>query len=85
MDWIPNNHIDVLIITHQHYDHFDGIQTLIDNEVTVDELWECPYKRRYGDNSVGYDEWQDYQNLKQKLVNKGTKVYNQKADNVTFE
>ena len=72
---LPKNHIDVLVITHQHYDHFDGIQTLLDNKVTVTELWECPYERRYGDNSVGYSEWQDYQNLKQKLVKEGTKVY----------
>lgn len=75
ISWLPKKHIDVLIITHQHYDHFDGIQVLLDNNVTVSELWECPYKRRHGDDSVGYDEWQSYQNLKEKLKKNGTRVY----------
>ena len=67
LEYIPNNHIDILILTHQHYDHFDGIQVLIDNDINVSEIWESNYKRRYGDNSVGLDEWNDYQNLLSKL------------------
>jgi len=72
LNYIPKSKIDVLIITHQHYDHFDGIQTLIDNDIEVVELWECMYDRRYGDNSVGYDEWQDYLKLRDKF---GAKIY----------
>ncbi len=72
LDYIPNNKIDLLIITHQHYDHFDGIQTLIDNDIEVVELWECNYDRRHNDSSVDYDEWQMYQRLRNKL---GAKIY----------
>jgi beta-lactamase superfamily II metal-dependent hydrolase len=72
LDYIRNDKIDVLIITHQHYDHFDGIQVLIDNEIEVVELWECMYDRRYNDGSVDYDEWQYYQRLRNKL---GAKIY----------
>ena len=72
IDYIPNKKIDILILTHQHYDHFDGIKTLIDNNIEVVKVWESNYKRRYGDNSVEYDEWQDYQRLVAKL---NAKVY----------
>ena len=75
LKYIPNDMIDVLIITHQHYDHFDGIEKLLYNDIEVKKLWECPYKRRYGDNSVEYGEWQNYQKLVKKLVDKGTKIY----------
>jgi len=60
LDFIPNKKVDVLILTHQHYDHFDGIQTLINNKIEVSEIWESCYQRRHGDNSVKYDEWKDY-------------------------
>ncbi|HSA07101.1 MAG TPA: MBL fold metallo-hydrolase [Candidatus Gastranaerophilales bacterium] len=75
IDHIPNNVIDVLILTHQHYDHFLGIQTLLDNDIEVKEVWESPYDRRYGDNSVQYDEWQKYQTLVKKLEANGAKRY----------
>jgi len=57
----------VLILTHAHRDHFDGIQVLLDNDVTVDKVWESKYERRTGDNSIDYDEWQEYQGLVRKL------------------
>ena len=43
--------IDLLILTHAHYDHFNGIQTLLDNSITVKEIWESNYERRYSDSS----------------------------------
>jgi competence protein ComEC len=70
LDFIPGSHIDVLILTHAHYDHFDGIQTLLDNRITVGEVWESNYERRRNDPNVGYDEWQSYQNLLKKLNTK---------------
>ena len=82
LDFIPNNKIDVLIITHQHYDHFDGIQILIDNNIEVSKIWESCYERRYNDNSVGYDEWQDYQKLIAKL---DAKIYHPKRNVKIFD
>ena len=72
LDYIPNSHIDIFILTHQHYDHFDGIQVLLDNNISVSEIWESNYKRRYGDNSVDVDEWNKYQDLLSKL---NAKIY----------
>jgi len=72
LDYIPNGKIDVLILTHAHYDHFDGIQLLIDNNIEVVEVWESNYERRYADNSVQYQEWHDYQELLKKL---SAKIY----------
>lgn len=82
LDRIPNKHIDILILTHQHYDHFDGIQVLLDNEISVSEVWESNYTRRYGDNSVGLDEWNKYQNLLKKL---DTKIYQPKRSTKIFD
>lgn len=67
LDYIPNDRVDVLILTHAHYDHFDGIQVLHDNGVDVGEVWESNYERRYGDSSVEYEEWKEYQRLVGKL------------------
>lgn len=70
LDYLPEKRIDVLIITHQHYDHFDGMQTLIDNNIVVGEIWESKYERRYNDHSVEYEEWQSYKKMRNKLCNK---------------
>ena len=67
LDFIPNNHIDVLILTHAHYDHFDGIETLLSANVSVGEIWESNFERRYNDPNVGYDEWNEYQRLVKNL------------------
>ncbi len=75
IDHLPGKKIDVLIITHQHKDHFVGINHLLDNGIAVSEIWESPYDRQYGDTSVEYKDWQAYQNLVGKLVGKGTKRY----------
>lgn len=82
LDYIPNKHIDVLICTHQHYDHFDGIQVLLDNNISVGEIWESNYERRYGDSSVEYEEWQNYQQLVAKL---NTKIYHPTRSTEIFD
>ena len=72
LDYIPRNRIDVLILTHAHYDHFTGIRELLDNQINVGEVWESNYERRHGDPNVEYDEWQEYNSLVSKLK---AKVY----------
>lgn len=82
LNYIPKKKIDVLIITHQHYDHFDGMQTLLNNNVEVGEIWESLYKRRHGDNSVGYEEWQTYQRLRDKF---NAKIYHPTRSGEDFD
>ena len=66
-DVIGNTYIDLLIISHPHHDHYLGMEELI-GKITVAEFWGSPYKRRYDDNSLANEEWQEYCNLKEKLV-----------------
>lgn len=67
--------ITALFITHQHYDHFSGIQYLLDNNYTIKYLIHSPYIRRNNDASVEAEEWRDFSNFKDKLEKSGTKVY----------
>lgn len=70
-----NKKIRGVFITHQHYDHFDGLEFLKDNNYSIDHLVYSPYVRRNGDNSVEYDEWRDFEGYKTYFKNKGTKLH----------
>lgn len=63
-----------VFITHQHRDHFSGLNYLKDNGYAIDFLIYSPYERRYGDNSAPYDEWQEFESLRNHFVNRGTKT-----------
>lgn len=64
---IGKTYIDLLIISHPHHDHYLGMEELI-GKVTVAEFWGSPYQRRHGDNSLSVDEWNEYNDLKNRLV-----------------
>lgn len=64
-----------LFITHQHRDHFTGMGYLADNGYSIDYLIYSPYERRRSDNSVEYDEWEEFQGYRDYFVSKGTKSY----------
>ncbi len=70
-----NKRIRGVFITHQHYDHFDGLGFLKDNGYTIRILIYSPYERRYSDNSVEYDEWNDFKNYRDYFEKNGTKLY----------
>lgn len=75
-EYLPANKvIKALFITHQHYDHFDGMEYLKDNGYSIEYLIYSPYSRRNNDNSVEYDEWRKFQNLASHFEKKGSKVY----------
>ena len=75
-EFLPKNKkIKAIFITHQHYDHFDGLEYLINNNYEIEYFVYSPYERRYADNSVQYDEWQDFIKLKNKIEEKGAKIY----------
>lgn len=64
-----------VFITHQHADHYSGLRYLKDKGYSIDFLICSPYDRRYGDNSVTLEEWNEFNTLKSYFVNKGTKPY----------
>lgn len=73
---LPKNRtLGGVFITHQHYDHFDGLRFLKEERYTISHLIYSPYERRYGDTSVEYDEWSEFAALKYHFVSQGTKTY----------
>lgn len=71
---IGKTYIDLLIITHPHHDHYLGMEELI-GKVMVAEFWGSPYQRRHGDNSLSVDEWNEYTQLKERLVPDSSKRF----------
>lgn len=63
-----------VFITHQHRDHYLGLQYLKDNGYTIDFLIYSPYDRRRGDNSVTVEEWNEFNSLKDFFVAKGSET-----------
>jgi beta-lactamase superfamily II metal-dependent hydrolase len=63
-----------VFITHQHSDHYSGLNYLKDNNYQIDFLIYSPYDRRYGDTSVTLDEWDEFNTLKDHFVSKGTEL-----------
>lgn len=70
-----NKKLKAVFITHQHYDHFDGLGYLKENGYTIEYLIYSPYERRYNDSSVEYQEWQDFNYFRDYFENKGAKLY----------
>lgn len=64
-----------VIITHQHYDHYSGLQFLRENGYSISYLIHSPYERRYGDNSVTSEEWNEFNNHREYFAQRGTKTY----------
>ncbi len=63
-----------VFITHQHSDHYSGLEYLRDEGYAIDYLIYSPYERRYGDKSVTIEEWNEFNCLKDSFVAKGTEV-----------
>jgi len=51
MRYLPGGHVDLLLLTHRHFDHYWGIETLLRENVSVTEVWESAY---IGDQSPDY-------------------------------
>jgi beta-lactamase superfamily II metal-dependent hydrolase len=70
-----NKNIRGVFITHQHEDHYHGLNYLKDNGYSIDCLIYSPYTRRRGDNSVTIDEWNEFDSLKSYFKKNGTDLY----------
>lgn len=63
-----------VFITHQHEDHYSGLNYLKDNDYTIEWLIYCPYDRRWDDNSVTLEEWNEFRSLKDYFVSNRTRT-----------
>ena len=52
-----------VFITHQHEDHYSGLEYLAGAGYAIDYLICSPYQRRRGDQSVDASDWQSLQAL----------------------
>jgi competence protein ComEC len=41
---LPSKKIDLLILTHRHFDHYFGIEQILENNIQVEEVWESNYR-----------------------------------------
>jgi len=41
--YLPGRIIDLLILTHRHFDHYWGIELLLRDNMVVKEIWESPF------------------------------------------
>lgn len=71
-----NKNIRGVFITHQHNDHYAGLNYLKDKGYTIDFLIYSPYDRRYNDQSVTIEEWNEFKSLKEYFEKKGTGLRN---------
>src|SRR6266436_823347 len=70
-----NKNLRGVFITHQHHDHYSGLNYLWDNGYSIDCLIYSPYDRRYADSTVSLEEWNEFNNLKNQFQGKGTKLF----------
>jgi|SRR5579863_5321390 beta-lactamase superfamily II metal-dependent hydrolase len=64
--------IRAVFITHQHRDHYSGLDYLRKNGYSIGCLIYSPYDRRYGDNSLTLEEWNEFNSHRDYFESKGT-------------
>jgi beta-lactamase superfamily II metal-dependent hydrolase len=69
-----SRHIDALIVTHQHYDHFDGLGYLYEQGFSIGLLLYSPYIPRKDEGSVASDEWESFEELKALFAQRGSEL-----------
>lgn len=70
-----NKRLRGVVVTHQHQDHYSGLDYLRRNGYEIDCLIYSPYERRYNDASVTRDEWDEFNSHKDYFARRGTKLY----------
>ncbi len=75
-DLLPaNKTLRGVFITHQHSDHYSGLEYLRDEGYTIENLIYSPYDRRYDDGSVTGEEWDEFNGYRDYFKGNGTKVF----------
>jgi beta-lactamase superfamily II metal-dependent hydrolase len=61
-----------VFITHQHRDHYSGLEYLRQEGYKIGCLVYSPYDRRWGDSSVTIEEWEEFASHRDYFESKGT-------------
>lgn len=64
-----------VFITHQHEDHYSGLEYLRKNGYSIEHLVYSPYERRHDDSSVDLDEWKEFADHRDYFKRQGTKLH----------
>ena len=64
-----------VFITHQHHDHYSGLDYLYRAGYSVEHLIYSPYDRRWGDDSVTVEEWNEFNDLRDKFARRGSQTH----------
>jgi len=64
-----------VFITHQHSDHYSGLEYLRRKKYSIEFLVCSPYDRRVGDTSVTLDEWNECADHVEYFKTNGSKVH----------
>lgn len=70
-----NKVIRCVFVTHQHSDHYSGLDYLKDKKYQIEHLVYSPYQRRYNDSSVSSDEWAEFDRLVEHFRTRGTSLH----------
>jgi competence protein ComEC len=74
-DFLPSSkEIKAVFITHQHRDHYSGLEYLRSKGYSIGYLIYSPYERRRGDNSVTSEEWAEFASHRDYFEGKGTEL-----------
>ena len=77
--------IQGVFITHQHEDHYSGLEYLRAEGFSIDFLIYSPYDRRYGDTSVTVEEWNEFASHRDYFVSRGTDIRTPYRQDDSFE
>src|SRR5437868_2495102 len=64
-----------VFITHQHRDHYSGLDFLRRNGYSISFLIYAPYERRWDDASVTSEEWDEFAGHRDYFRAKGTGLF----------
>ena len=70
-----NKRLRGVFMTHQHRDHYSGLQYLRSNGYSIDCLIYSPYERRYNDSSVTAEEWREFNSHRDYFAGRGTSLH----------
>lgn len=73
-EYIKTSEIELLIITHPHIDHFDGVYEIFEKNIEIKEVWITPYDLRKEDIESDPESYKEYFILIDTIENYGIPI-----------